>query len=116
MSPRRRSGPDKRGGLNGSTQHLLEVYLQQFQKPKSFASIDSNATPPCLGLMQYSQTDRFSRRSIVGSTDLIVLHRPVELTLFIRWDEKAGLRRDAIRSQRLTRSRRDGKETGYDED
>src|SRR5882672_9997258 len=34
----------------------------------------------------------------------------------IRWDEKAGLRRDAIRSQRLTRSRRNGKETGYDED
>src|ERR1039458_4071201 len=31
---------------------------------------------------------------------------------FIRWDEKAGLRRDAIRSQRLTRSRRNGKETG----
>src|ERR1700676_4994134 len=30
--------------------------------------------------------------------------------------EKAGLRRDAIRSQRLTRSRRNGKETGYDED
>ena len=31
---------------------------------------------------------------------------------FIRWDEKAGLQRDAIRSQRLTRSRRNGKETG----
>jgi hypothetical protein len=25
---------------------------------------------------------------------------------FLRWDEKAGLQRDAIRSQRLTRSRR----------
>jgi hypothetical protein len=35
---------------------------------------------------------------------------------FIRWDEKVGLRRDAIRSQRLTRSRRNGKETGYEED
>jgi len=33
-----------------------------------------------------------------------------------RWDEKAGLRRDAIRSQGLTRSRRNGKETGYEED
>ena len=40
----------------------------------------------------------------------------VEPASFIRWDEKAGLRRDAIRSQRLTRSRRNGKETGYDED
>jgi hypothetical protein len=31
---------------------------------------------------------------------------------FIRWDEKAGLRRDAVRSQRLTRSWRNEKETG----
>jgi hypothetical protein len=29
----------------------------------------------------------------------MALHRPVELTPFIRWDEKAGLQRDAIRSQ-----------------
>jgi hypothetical protein len=31
---------------------------------------------------------------------------------YLRWDEKAGLRRDAIRSQGLTRSRRNAKETG----
>src|SRR5665213_2383031 len=31
---------------------------------------------------------------------------------FLRWDEKAGLRRDAICSQLFTRSRRNGKETG----
>ena len=36
----------------------------------------------------------------------------IPITPFIRWDEKAGLRRDALRSQRLTRSRRNGKETG----
>ena len=41
-----------------------------------------------------------------------VLHRPIETAPFIRWDEKAGLQRDAISSQRLTRSRRNGKETG----
>ena len=35
---------------------------------------------------------------------------------FIRWDEKAGLRRDAIRSQWSTRSKRNRKETGYEED
>jgi hypothetical protein len=29
---------------------------------KSFASVDSNETPPCLGLIEYSRTDRFSRR------------------------------------------------------
>src|ERR1700674_4082520 len=34
------------------------------------------------------------------------------ITRFTRWDEKAGLRRDAIRSQGLTRSRRNVKETG----
>ena len=78
--------PDKSGGLNGSTQHLLEVYLQQFQKPKSFASIDSNATPPCIGLMEYTLTVRFSRGSIVGSSDLMVLRRPVDLVgLFGSW-------------------------------
>jgi hypothetical protein len=70
---------DKCGGLNGSTQYLLVVYLQQFHKPKSFASIDSNATPFCLGLVEYSLTDRFCRGSLLGSTDLMVLHRPVEL-------------------------------------
>jgi hypothetical protein len=31
---------------------------------------------------------------------------------FIRWDEKAGLQRDAICSPRSTRSKRNGKETG----
>ncbi len=33
-----------------------------------------------------------------------------------RWDEKAGLRRDAIRSQWSTRSKRNDKETGYEKD
>ena len=33
-----------------------------------------------------------------------MLHRPIETAPFLRWDEKAGLRRDAICSQRLTRS------------
>ena len=41
---------------------------------------------------------------------------PLRPPPFLKWDEKAGLRRDAIRSQRLTRSRRNGKETGYEED
>jgi hypothetical protein len=57
------------GDLNGSTQHLLEVYLQESQKLKSFASVDSNGTLPWLVLIEYSQTDWFSRGSIVGSTD-----------------------------------------------
>src|SRR4029077_458853 len=35
---------------------------------------------------------------------------------FLRWDEKAGLRRDAVRSQWSTRSKRKRKETGYEKD
>jgi hypothetical protein len=35
---------------------------------------------------------------------------------FIRWDEKAGLQRDAIRSQCSTCSRHKEKETGYEKD
>ena len=35
---------------------------------------------------------------------------------FIRWDEKAGLQRDAIRSQGSTCSRHKEKETGYEKD
>ena len=37
-------------------------------------------------------------------------------TAFIRWDEKAGLPRDAIRSQCSTCSRHNEKETGYEKD
>ncbi len=35
---------------------------------------------------------------------------------FIRWDEKAGLQRDAMRSQSSTCSRHKEKETGYEKD
>src|SRR6266850_2204306 len=52
---------DNPGGLNGSTQHQLEVYLQKSQQLKSFASVDSNGTLPCLVLIEYSRADRFSR-------------------------------------------------------
>jgi hypothetical protein len=44
----------------------------------------------------------------------VVGHCPVDRAL-IRWDEKAGLQRDAIRSQCTTRSRRK-KETGNEKD
>ena len=43
-TPRQLSG--NAGGLNGSTQHQLEVYLQESQQLKSFASVDSNGTLP----------------------------------------------------------------------
>jgi hypothetical protein len=56
------------GGLNGSTQHHLEVRLQRFQQLKSFASVDSNGTLPCLVLIEYTRADRFSRGKYVGST------------------------------------------------
>jgi hypothetical protein len=53
--------PDKRGGLNGSTQYQLGAYLRESQQQVSFASDDSNGTLICLGLNEYSRTDRFSR-------------------------------------------------------
>ena len=54
---------------------------------------------------------RFRLADLVFSPQKIVTGDP-----FIRWDEKAGLRRDAIRSQWSTRSKRNRKETGYEED
>jgi hypothetical protein len=43
------SSPGKRGGLNGSSQHWLEVYLQESTKLNSLNGVDSNGTPPFLG-------------------------------------------------------------------
>ena len=74
----------KCGGLNGPTQHLLEVCLQKFPKPKSCARVDSNGTLPCLALSEYSWTVRFSRGGIVIAPVQMVSHRPVELAGFRR--------------------------------
>src|ERR1700681_3684820 len=41
--------PKKRGGLNGSTQHLLTVHVQEFTKLNSIKGVDSNKRLPCLG-------------------------------------------------------------------
>ena len=41
--------PDKRGGLNGSTQHYLKVHVQESTKVNSFKGVDANGTLPCLG-------------------------------------------------------------------
>jgi hypothetical protein len=54
--------------------------------------------------------------NIVSSTGYEVLHRPLEPAPYLRWDDKAGLRRDAIRSQCSTCSKHKEKETGYEED
>jgi hypothetical protein len=40
---------DKLGGLNGSTQHLLKVQVQESTKLNSFKGVDANGTLPCLG-------------------------------------------------------------------
>jgi len=45
---------------NGSTEHQLEVYLQESQQLKSFASVEPNRTLPWLGLIDHSRTDRLS--------------------------------------------------------
>ena len=53
--------------------------MREVQTLKSFASVDSNAALPCSVLIESSRTGRFSRGSIVVSTDWMVLHRGVEL-------------------------------------
>ena len=40
---------DKRGGLNGSMQHLLKVFFYESTRLISFAGVNSNKTKPCLG-------------------------------------------------------------------
>jgi hypothetical protein len=37
------------GGLNGSTQHLLKVFLSESTRLISLAGVDSIKTKPCLG-------------------------------------------------------------------
>jgi hypothetical protein len=44
--------PKNSGGLDGSTQHSLEVNLQESQQLKSFASLDSIGTLPRLVLIE----------------------------------------------------------------
>jgi hypothetical protein len=61
------STPDKRGGLNGSAQHQVEVCLHEFQEPRSFPRGDSNRTLPFQGLIGYGQAHRFSGRNTVVS-------------------------------------------------
>src|ERR1700730_3125804 len=56
------AGPhsDKRGGLNGSVQHLLAVYLPESQNPKSFVVADLSAARLCRVLLVCSRRGRFS--------------------------------------------------------
>jgi hypothetical protein len=37
------------GGLNGSTQHQVEIYLQESQQLESFANVDSNGNTALYG-------------------------------------------------------------------
>jgi hypothetical protein len=51
-----------------------------------------------------------------GFLSLMGADSHITISPFIRWDEKAGLQRDAIRSQCSTCSRHKEKETGYEKD
>jgi len=56
---------DKPGGLNGSTQHFLEVYSQESENLKPLAGVDLSAAPLCSDPTGNSRTGRFSSVSIV---------------------------------------------------
>src|SRR5450631_3466561 len=51
--------PEKSGGLNGSVQHLLAVYLPEFENPKFFLDADSSAAPPPRALLENTLTSLF---------------------------------------------------------
>jgi hypothetical protein len=48
------------GGLNGSTQHSLEVYALESENLKFFAGVDLNAVLLCPVSFEHSRIDRFS--------------------------------------------------------
>jgi hypothetical protein len=48
------------GGLNGSTQHQLEVHLREPRTLKSFASIKSNKNTTLYRFNEYRLTARFA--------------------------------------------------------
>ena len=53
------------GGLNGSTQHFLEVYSQESENLKFLVGVDLSAAPLCPDPTGYSRTGRFSSGNIV---------------------------------------------------
>src|SRR5580692_13167801 len=55
----------KSGGLNRSVQHLLAVYLLEFETPKFFLDADLGAAPPHRVLPENALTSLF----VSGSTD-----------------------------------------------
>jgi hypothetical protein len=52
--------PGKPGGLNRSVQHLLAVYLPEFEIPKVFLDADLSAAPPHRVLLENTLTSLFS--------------------------------------------------------
>src|ERR1700691_4835210 len=57
--------PGKSGGLNGSTQHFLEVYSQESENLKFLAGVDLNAALLCPDPTGNSRTGQFSSGNIV---------------------------------------------------
>src|ERR1700676_2234474 len=52
-------GPDRSGGLNGSVQHLLAVYLPEFQNPKFFLDVDLSVAQLCRDQLENTLTSLF---------------------------------------------------------
>ena len=75
--------PDKRAGLNGSTQHWLAVYLQESRELNLFASFESNGTLPRLGPIEHGSKDRLFVRSIIELINYMMLHQLVEVVPLI---------------------------------
>src|SRR6266850_2019087 len=66
-----------RGGLNGSTQHLLEVYSQESRILGSFSVVHSSAARPGRAALASSQTGRCLGGSIAVTADWCFRSYPV---------------------------------------
>src|SRR6266446_8016606 len=62
--------PGKRGGFNGSTQHWLEVYLQESENLRFFSGVDLGAALLCPDPTGHRRTGLFSSGSIVAIAHL----------------------------------------------
>ena len=71
------------GGLNGSTQHWLEVYSQESESIRFFSGVDLSTGPLCPDPTGYSRTGLFSSGSIVVTAHLCFRSSRVASTLRI---------------------------------
>jgi hypothetical protein len=111
-------------GLNDT---YFETFLNHFREALEEVGVKADKAGKVIKLLEgkrnavLNRRDRFwVHREKFGFSECGIFRwkrfQPHSNNPFIRWDEKAGLQRDAIRSQCSTCSRHKEKETGYEKD